>query len=347
MSAPYTSSTAPSAAAENRPAALAALLDDVTSTAAHYRRNHFAYPRVTLDGWRLPVSGAVRSPYELTLDDLRALPTTTHRVLLECAGHRRTEFTPPIGGVQWGLGALSQADWGGPALGEILARAGVRDDAVEVVLHGADRGPFPDAPGVHSFTRSLPLAKALHPDTILALDMNDAPLTHEHGAPVRAVVPGWYAMDSVKWLTGIEVVTEPFRGAFQELDYRFQPAGETGVGARLDLMPPHALFVSVVDGDTVAGGHLELTGIAWAGAGVASVEIRVGAGVWEPAKITSSRDPYQRVIWRTVVDVAAGQPITLAVRATDTSGAMQPEAPIWNKRGYANNSVQRIEISVV
>jgi DMSO/TMAO reductase YedYZ molybdopterin-dependent catalytic subunit len=347
MSAPYTSSTAPSAAAENRPAALTALLDDVTPTAAHYRRNHFAYPRVTLDGWRLPVGGAVRSPYELTLADLRALPTATHRVLLECAGHRRTEFTPPIGGVQWGLGALSQADWRGPALGDILARASVRDDAVEVVLHGADRGPFPDAPGVHSFTRSLPVAKALHPDTILALDMNDAPLTHEHGAPVRAVVPGWYAMDSVKWLTGIEVVTEPFRGAFQELDYRFQPVGETGIGARLDLMPPHALLVSVVDGDAVAGGHLELTGIAWAGAGVASVEIRVGAGVWEPAKIASSRDPYQRVIWRTVVDVAAGQPITLAVRATDASGATQPEAPIWNKRGYANNSVQRIEVSVV
>ncbi|HEX3287458.1 MAG TPA: molybdopterin-dependent oxidoreductase, partial [Mycobacterium sp.] len=148
MSAPFTSSTTASAAAENRPAALASLLDDVTSTAAHYRRNHFAYPQVTLDGWRLPVSGAVRSPYELALDDLRALPSATHRVLLECAGHRRTEFTPPIGGVQWGLGALGQADWCGPALCDVLARAGVRDDAVEIVLHGADRGPFPDAPGV-------------------------------------------------------------------------------------------------------------------------------------------------------------------------------------------------------
>jgi len=348
MSAPYTSSTAPSTAApENRPAALTTLLDDVTPTGDHYRRNHFAYPQVKLEGWRLPVSGAVRSPYELTLDDLRALPSATHRVLLECAGHRRTEFTPPIGGVQWGLGALSQADWRGPALGAILSRAGVCDDAVEIVLHGADRGPFPDAPGVHTFSRSLPLAKALHPDTILALDMNGAPLTREHGAPVRAVVPGWYAMDSVKWLTGIEVVTEPFRGAFQELDYRFQPVGETGIGTRLDLMPPHALFASVVDGDSVAGGHLELTGIAWAGAGVASVEIRVGAAAWEPAKITSSRDPYQRVVWRTVVDLAAGQPITLAVRATDELGTTQPDAPIWNKRGYANNSAQRIEVSVV
>jgi DMSO/TMAO reductase YedYZ molybdopterin-dependent catalytic subunit len=348
MSAPYTSSTAsPGPAPENRPAALAALLADVTPTAAHYRRNHFAYPRVNLDGWRLPVGGAVRSPYEVTLDDLRARPTTTHRVLLECAGHRRTDFQPPIGGVQWGLGALSQAEWSGPALGDILARAGVRDDAVEVVLHGADRGPFPELPGVHAFARSLPLAKALHPDTILALDMNGAPLTREHGAPVRAVVPGWYAMDSVKWLTGIEVVTEPFRGAFQELDYRFQAAGETGIGTRLDLMPPHALFVSVVDGDTVAGGHLELTGIAWAGAGVASVEIRVGAGPWEPAKITSSRDPYQRVVWRVVIDLPAGQPTTLAVRATDEAGTTQPNAPIWNKRGYANNSIQRVEVRVV
>jgi DMSO/TMAO reductase YedYZ molybdopterin-dependent catalytic subunit len=348
MSAPFASSTGPPRPApENRPASLAALLDDVTPTAAHYRRNHFAYPRLALDGWRLPVGGAVRSPYELTLDDLRALPAVTHRVLLECAGHRRTDFHPPIGGVQWGLGALSQAEWCGPVLGDILARAGVRDDAVEVVLYGADRGPFPDLPGVHAFARSLPLAKALHPDTILALDMNGAPLPREHGAPVRAVVPGWYAMDSVKWLTGIEVVTQPFRGAFQELDYRFQPAGESGIGTRLDLMPPHSLFVSVVDGDTVAGGHLELTGIAWAGAGVASVEIRAGAGPWEPAKVTSSPDPYQRVVWRVVIDLPAGQPTTLAVRATDGAGATQPDAPIWNKRGYANNSIQRIELRVV
>src|SRR5215813_294008 len=308
---------------ENRPTPLSALLGDVTPTAVHYRRNHFPYPQIDLATWTLPVGGAVRRPIELTMAGLRALPAAEHTVLLECAGHRRTEFQPPISGVQWALGALSQATWSGPRLADVLAAAGPTGDAVEVVLHGADRGPFGELPGEHAFSRSIPLAKALHADTILALDMNGEPLPREHGAPVRAIVPGWYAMDSVKWITSIELVTEPFRGPFQELDYRFQPAGETGIGTRLDLMPPHALFVSVGDGDTVPGGVTEITGIAWAGAGVGMVEVSVGAGGWESAKITAS-GAYQRVVWRAAVTLAAGQPTTIACRASSAAGEIQP-----------------------
>jgi DMSO/TMAO reductase YedYZ molybdopterin-dependent catalytic subunit len=331
---------------ENRPTPLSALLDDVTPTAVHYRRNHFPYPQIDPLAWSLPVGGAVGRPVELSLADLRALPTARHTVLLECAGHRRTEFQPPISGVQWALGALSQATWSGARLADVLAAAGPADDAVEVVLHGADRGPFGELDGEHTFSRSLPLAKATHPDTLLALDMNGEPLPPEHGAPVRAIVPGWYAMDSVKWITAIELVTEPFRGPFQELDYRFQPAGEAGIGSRLDVMPPHALFVSVGAGDTLPGGVTEITGIAWAGAGVGTVEVSVGAGGWESAKITAS-GPYQRVVWRTSVTLAAGQPTTIACRATSAAGEIQPAAPVWNRRGYANHSVQRIEVFVV
>jgi len=344
MAAPFAAgSTTP----ENRPVALAALLEDVTPTAGHYRRNHFPYPHVDLSQWRLPVGGAVATPTAFDIADLRRMPHRTHRVLLECAGHRRTEFHPPISGVQWALGALSQADWSGVALADILARVGVRDDAVEVVLHGADRGPFPDVPGTHTFSRSIPMAKALDPHTLLALDMNGAPLPREHGAPLRAIVPGWYAMDSVKWLTGIEVVTEPFRGPFQEIDYRFQAADEPGNGTRLDVLPPHALFVSLAHGDTLDAGHHEVAGIAWAGEGVASVEVRVGTGPWELAKITPGPDRYQRVLWRAVIDVAAGQPVKLAVRSTDATGATQPSEVIWNRRGYGNNCVQCIEVNVV
>ncbi|HKE63828.1 MAG TPA: sulfite oxidase [Micromonosporaceae bacterium] len=335
------------AAPENRPTALSHLLADVTPAAVHYRRNHYPYPTVDESTWRLPITGAVSTEIELTIRELRRMPVSTRRVLLECAGHRRTEFQPPISGVQWGLGALSQADWSGVALADVLALAGVRDDAVEVVLHGADRGRFPELDGVHSYSRSIPLTKALDPHTLLALDMNGAALPREHGAPVRAVVPGWYAMDSVKWLTAIEVVTSAFTGPYQELDYRFQPAGETGIGARLDVMPPHALLVSIADGDTLSSGHHEITGIAWAGHGVASVEVRVGAGPWELAKITPGPDRYQRVVWRTVVDVAAGQPTVLAVRCTDDTGTTQPTELVWNRRGYVNNSVQTVRVNVV
>jgi DMSO/TMAO reductase YedYZ molybdopterin-dependent catalytic subunit len=332
------------AAPENRPTALRELLAARTPTAAHYRRNHFPYPRIDPATWRLPVTGAVAHPLDLTLDDLRALPPHEATVLLECAGHRRTEFSPAIAGVQWSLGALSQAHWSGPRLADVLDRAGVAGDAVEVVLHGADRGAFGEVPGTHSFSRSLPVARAVHPDTLIALEMNGEPLPAEHGAPARAVVPGWYAMDSVKWLCAIEVMTEPFRGPFQELDYRLQTADEQGIGVRIEEMPVHSLFVSVSSGDPLPAGEREVAGIAWGGSGIAAVEVRVGAGDWEPATVTAS-GPYQRVVWRAVVTLEPGR-TQLAVRATDTRGRVQPEALTWNRRGYVNNSVQRLGVLV-
>jgi DMSO/TMAO reductase YedYZ molybdopterin-dependent catalytic subunit len=337
MTVPYATETAP----ENRPAPLPALLDDVTETAVHYRRNHFAYPQIDAESWSLPITGAVDRAYRLSLDDLRARPRRTAAVLLECAGHRRTDFQPPISGVQWGLGALSQADWAGASLADLLAEAGIHGDAVEVVLHGADSGGFSGIEGRHTFSRSLPLAKALHPDTLLAYEMNGEPLPTEHGAPLRAVVPGWYAMDSVKWLTSIEVVTEPFRGVFQEHDYRFQPEGSTGIGTRIEDMLVHSLFVSVSSGDQVPA-EVELSGIAWGGGGIAGVEVRVDNGPWLPATVKHF-GPYQRSLWSVQLDLVPGQR-DLAVRATDVAGRTQPDLPIWNKRGYVNNSVQHIQV---
>lgn len=336
---------APPVAPENRPTALAELLAPQTPTGVHYRRNHFAYPSIDAAAWRLPVRGAVATPVELTLDELRGMPARSSTVLLECAGHRRTDFQPAISGVQWSLGALSQARWTGVALAEVLARAGVRDGAIEVVFHGADRGSFGEVPGVHTFSRSIPLDRAWHPDTMIALEMNGEPLPREHGAPARMIVPGWYAMDSVKWLTAIEVVTEPFRGPFQELDYRFQAAGDPGIGTRIDEMPVHSLFVSVAAGATLPAGVCEVVGIAWGGAGIAAVDVRVGAGPWEPAKITAAPGPYQRVVWTAAVTLEPGQ-AQISVRATDTRGRVQPEALTWNRRGYVNNSVQRLDILV-
>lgn len=341
MSVPYTSDAV---GPENHPTPLAALVEAVTPTPAHYRRNHFPYPDMDVSGWRLPITGAVDRPIEVTLADLRALPRRSSTVLLECAGHRRTEFHPPVSGVQWGLGALSQAEWTGVSLCDVLVGAGVSPEALEIVFHGADRGTFGTLPGEHTFSRSTPIIKALHPDTLLAFEMNGEPLPREHGAPVRALVPGWYAMDSVKWLTAIEVVTEPFQGPFQELDYRFQAVDDPGIGTRIDEMPIHSLFVSIVDGETLPSGPLEVSGIAWSGVGVAAVDVRVDARDWQPAKIVTS-GAYQRVRWSTTVDLEPGR-TRIEVRATDPRGRVQPEVPIWNRRGYVNNSVQRFSVTV-
>jgi DMSO/TMAO reductase YedYZ molybdopterin-dependent catalytic subunit len=363
MSTPFRSHDVPGVAApENRPTPVATLVGDVTPVAAHYRRNHFPYPRIDGDSWRLSVTGAVRTPLSLVLADLGTQPARgatallappapptcpplPATVLLECAGHRRTDFQPPIAGVQWSLGALSQAQWGGIALASVLDDAGLQDDAVEVVFHGADAGSFGELPGRHTFSRSIPVAKALHADTMLVTSMNGQPLPREHGFPLRAVVPGWYAMDSVKWITGIEVVTESFRGPFQELDYRFQAVDDPGIGERIDEMRVHALFASVAEGDQVVAGDVTVSGIAWAGAGVETVEIRVDNDDWAPATVTKS-GPYERVLWTAIVALPPGQRI-LSVRATDVQGRTQPPLPIWNRRGYVNNSVQRIAVAAV
>lgn len=330
-------------APENRPAPLRALLGAHTPTVDHYRRNHAPYPTLDADAYRVEVTGAVDKSLSLSLEHIQALPPVAHTVLLECAGHRRTEFQPPIKGVQWALGALSQAHWSGTSLAAVLEQAGVGGDAVEVVLTGADRAPFGELPGEHAYARSLPLPKALHRDTVLAWQMNGEPLPVEHGAPLRAVVPGWYAMDSVKWLTRIEVVREPFRGPYQELDYRFIPAGDNGIGTRLDRMPVHSLFVNLSDGDAVpANAPVTVQGVAWGEAGVAAVELSVDGGSWRPVELTPGAK-YQRSTWRIEVELPVGQR-DLAVRATDADGHTQPPLPVWNQRGYANSSVQHVRV---
>jgi DMSO/TMAO reductase YedYZ molybdopterin-dependent catalytic subunit len=330
-------------APENLPTPHAALLDPVTSTADHYRRSHFPYPQIDPRGWRLQLTGAVRMPLRLTLDDLCDRRKVELPVVLECAGHRRTEFDPPVAGVAWETGAVGQAVWSGTSLGELLREAGLLPDAAEVVLYGADHGKFGSLEGEFPYARSLPLHRALHPDTLLALHMNGEPLPRVHGAPVRAVVPGWYAMDSVKWLTRVEVVTEPFRGPFQELDYRFQPAGETGIGERLAKMPISALILTPLDGANAAG-STAVAGIAWGGdGGPFAVELRVDDGPWRRAALEPPRGLYTKRNWKFEY-VAPARPHVLAACAIDAAGKRQPDHLTWNRRGYGNNSIHRIRL---
>jgi DMSO/TMAO reductase YedYZ molybdopterin-dependent catalytic subunit len=329
---------------ENRAAPLEALALPETPIELHYRRNHFPYPSLDRERWTLEVTGAVDWPLVLSLDELRGLPELTRTVLLECAGHRRTEIEPPVGGVPWKLGALSQARWSGISLRHVLELAGAGRGAVEVVLYGADSGPFAGVEGTHAYARSLPLDKALDDDTLLAWAMNDEPLPEEHGAPLRAVVPGWYAMDSVKWLTRIDVVTEPFRGPFQELDYRFLEEGDPLPGRRLTTIPIHSLIVTPVDGGPVGAGPAPVRGIAWGGSGgAASVDVRLDDGEWRPARLLPASGAFGHATWEAEYEAPAREH-QLSVRATDRAGSSQPERPVWNRRGYANNSIHRVRV---
>jgi DMSO/TMAO reductase YedYZ molybdopterin-dependent catalytic subunit len=330
----------------NTPAALDVLGERRMPAAAHFRREHFPAPHIDPAECRIGISGLVATPGIITLADLAAMPQRSLVVVLECAGHRRAELVPPTPGLQWGVGAVSEARWTGARLRDLLERSGVDPRAAEVVLTGADRGAFEGEGGRHPYARSLPLRKAIDPDTILAYEMNGDPIRAEHGGPVRAIVPGWYATDSVKWLERIHVSAHEFGGPFQANDYRFAAAGEPGPGARMERIPVHALITGPADGASLARGRTRIRGIAWSGGGaITRVDVCVDGAGWEAAAVVDRAGLYGRALWEYDWDAEPGRH-TLVVRARDASGAVQPDEPIWNRRGYAVNAVHRLAVAV-
>src|SRR4029077_10579202 len=172
----------------------------ITPTKSFYVRTHFPIPKIDKKKWRLRIEGEVEKPFELSYEDVLELESRKIPVTLECAGNNRNFLEPKVKGVQWGLGAVGNAEWTGVPLSILLDRAGAKSSAREVILEGADGGTLEDPkspPGELRFARSIPLAKALA-DVLLAYKMNDVDLPPEHGFPLRAIVPGWYAMASVK-----------------------------------------------------------------------------------------------------------------------------------------------------
>src|SRR6266404_6114272 len=196
----------------------------LTPTDLFYVRSHFKAPTLELGSYRLRIDGAVRNPLSLSYSELREMPSETRVAILECAGNGRVFLVPHAPGAQWELGAVGNAEWTGVPLRALLERAGLEDDACEIVLEGADRGtpteePIP--PGPISYARSVPREKVVQAEVLIAYQMNGRDLSRDHGYPVRAIVPGHYGMASVKWLTRIQAVREPFQGYWQTSDYGY------------------------------------------------------------------------------------------------------------------------------
>src|SRR5260221_8671754 len=234
-----------------------ALGSEVTPTARFYRRNHFPIPVLDEAPGRLGVSGMGDRPLSLSLHELTQLPAETMVVTLECAGNGRAQFRPPIPGVQWGVGAVGTAEWTGPRLADVLERTGIRRGAREVIFAGADRGSVDDSRRPIRFERSLTVADALESGALLAYAMNGQPLPARHGYPVRLVVPGWYAVASVKWLTDIRVVDEPFEGFFQAVHYVYERnRGGTAAAEPVRLQLVRALITRPGSGGQPACGRL-------------------------------------------------------------------------------------------
>jgi len=336
-------------AARNHGLPLEALAFDVTPAGLHYLLVHYDVPVIDPVGFRLVVDGLVDTPLSLDLDEIRRRPSVSAVVTLECAGNGRAALLPRPVSQPWLVEAVGTARWTGTPLAAVLREAGVRDGAAEVVFTGADHGV---ERGVEQdYQRSLTVTDCLREDVLLAYEMNDAPLPPQHGFPLRLLVPGWYGMAHVKWLTGITVVAGPFDG-FQMQAYRLrQRPDEEGVP--LTRMEPRALvrppgfpdFMSRTR--IVRAGRTILDGRAWSGwAPVTAVEVSVDGGIsWAAAELEAASGQGW-VRWTWPWEPAAGR-YSLAARAYDASGRSQPVDAPWNRGGFANNTVQRVPVLVL
>ena len=317
---------------ENYEFAYSTLDSFLTPNDRFYVRSHFPTPALDAAQWQLRVEGAVQHPFTLTYAELLALPSRKLQSTMECAGNGRVYLSPPARGVQWEQGAVSTTEWTGVSLGVLLARAGVDASAVEVVLEGADVGEIKDPPrppGPMRFARSLPLTKALQQDVLIAYRMNGSELPVSHGFPVRAVVPGWYGMASVKWLTRIYVVNQPFQGYFQTIDYAYWQRKDA-LAARVPIteMQVKASIAKPTFREIIpAGSTYRINGAAWSGeAAVTKVEISFNGGqTWENANLQNKATPYTWRLWEYAWNVPAKSGrLALMVRATDARGNVQP-----------------------
>jgi len=337
-------------AARNHGLPLEALRYDVTPPGLHYLLTHFDIPVVDPAAFRLVVDGLVDTALSLDLDTIRRRPRVSIVVTLECAGNGRARLRPRPVSQPWLVEAIGTARWTGAPLAPLLREAGLHDGAVDVVFGGADHGI---ERGVEQdYERSLTVEETMREEVLLAYEMNDAPLPPQHGYPLRLVVPGWYGMAHVKWLTRISVVADRFDG-FQMRAYRTrQQPDEHGVP--LTRIEPRALLVPPGFPDFMSRtrvlrpGRTTVEGRAWSGwAPVRAVDVSVDGGeTWASARLEPAPDRWGWARWTWTWEATLGSYV-LSARAFDMSGRGQPVEQPWNRGGFANNLVQRVPVVVI
>ena len=326
----------------------------LTPTELFYIRSHFPTPKLDRASYQLRIEGAVRRPFTLSYEELRSMRSETRVATLECAGNSRVFLVPQVQGAQWELGAVSNAEWTGVPLRALLERADLLEDACEIVLEGADRGtpkeePLPPHP--ISYAWGLPRAKALQPEVLIAYQMNGRDLPPDHGFPVRAIVPGHYGMSSVKWLTRIQAVREPFHGYWQTSDYAYWDSMEgKPVRRALGEMKLKSEIARPGVYETLVPNRVyTVSGAAWAGeTDVTEIAVSTDGGqTWAEAEFL---DPVRRHAWRRwtfdwLTPEKPGQ-YTLLARAKDASGEVQPAEHDQNYGVYVINHSLPIEVFV-
>jgi DMSO/TMAO reductase YedYZ molybdopterin-dependent catalytic subunit len=277
----------------------AALRSKVTPSDLFYVRNHFDVPSLDINLFSLKINGAAGIQKEFSIQQLKEFPERDLLVVMECAGNGRASMNPTIKGTPWNLGAISQANFTGTSLHNILESVGYTKDAIEVRFTGIDQGKVRTG-RTEKYVRSLPLEVALHEDTILAWQMNGEPLPLQHGFPLRLVVPSWYGMASVKWLGEITILTEPFEGFFQTKEYVYVSEDGTAEETPVSNIRVRSLILEPADGSAIKKDMIQISGVAWTGSGtIAKVEIRFDQGAdWIEVKIEPPTSPFGIYRWK-------------------------------------------------
>jgi DMSO/TMAO reductase YedYZ molybdopterin-dependent catalytic subunit len=321
------------------------------------RYHHAVIPSVSVEDYRLEVGGAaVERPLVLSLDTLRRdFPITEVVAVCQCSGNRRGLFEPPVAGLQWGHGAMGNARWRGVRLADVLARAGLKTSALEIAFDAADAPPLEATP---DFIKSLPISKALHPDTLIAFEMNGAPLPELNGFPVRLVVPGWTATYWIKHLNKITALDSPEKGFWMSTAYRMPRATfplvsrftsqESGERAPVTEIAVNSLITSMESDGTLIAGRSELRGIAWdSGLGIDRVEVSFDAGTtWQRCELEEDLGPYSFRPWRARWPALAPGQYEVWSRAANRAGQVQVERAIPNPSGYQHNAFHRVPVRV-
>ena len=327
-----------------------------TPNDAFYVRWHTGVPDIALADWRLRIAGpGVKSEREFTYDSLRRkFKTVEVAAVNQCSGNRRGLFNPHVAGVQWGFGAMGNAVWSGVRLKDVLEDAGLTASALEVVGNGAD-APTLTGP---DFVKSLPMWKALDPDTLIAFEMNGKPLPTWNGAPARLVAPGWTATYWIKALADLTVTDKPFDGFWMKTAYRvpkgmFGASGfdsqDTEQNSPITSIKVNSLVVDPAPGAVLERGRrTEVLGIAWdGGSGIRNVEVSLDGGKsWRDAKLQRDLGRYSWRQWRYAIRPEQAGAMTLMARAHARDGSTQTDTLVHNPAGYHHNVVQRVDYHV-
>jgi DMSO/TMAO reductase YedYZ molybdopterin-dependent catalytic subunit len=314
---------------------------------------------VDLKDWKLRIEGNVTKALTFSLTDLaqRFKPISVAAVN-ECSGNTRSRFQPRVAGGQWGNGAMGNALWTGVRLRELLDSAGVKSGSLQVQFEGLDTGPGPKGFGSNRFIKSLDLTNPVLDESIVAYLMNGEPLPMLNGFPVRLVVPGYFATYWMKCLTWIRVLDAPDDNFWMKTAYRIPdtPRGTTTPedlkAGKVKTIPieqmPVRSFLITPDGNSKipAGLSVTLRGIAFSGYGrVVKMEISDDGGKnWNAARLGEDHGPYSFRTWEAAWTPKAPDRYSLAVRATDEKGNVQPDDPVWNAGGYLWNKIERQDI---